>query len=96
MKLQSTYKGQSAGQILKTAKIETMQAGNVEITVAVDGRSAHAHLGSRTDGWGSTYADVLVIDAVYGLIARLLCGPRAVATLERLTAEAERQQRAAN
>ena len=95
-KVQTTYKGQTARQILNTANIATMQAGNVEIVVTVNGRPAHAQLGSRTDGWGGTIDDVLVITDVAGLITRLLCGGRAIRDLERLTADVERQQRILN
>lgn len=46
LKMQATYKGQTAGGILKTARIEKMQAGNWEVVVKTkDGQMHIAAIG---------------------------------------------------
>jgi hypothetical protein len=95
--MQNTYKGQSAAAILKTARIEEMRAGNVEIVVTLPGEgNIIAILGTRPDGWGGSVTDVLVLTDVNGMNVRLSTTKRSLARLEALHADCERQQRAVN
>ena len=100
--MQTTYRKQTAAAILKTARVEVMQAGNAEIVVDLPGykpsdkTSIIALLGTRQSPWGGTYRDVLVLTDVDGLNVRLSTTQRSLARLEVLHDECERIQRAEN
>jgi hypothetical protein len=86
-----TYKGKTAGSILKTAQVKEMRAGNFEIVVtAPDGADAVAMLGTRADGWGGTVEDVLVLTRSEGCIARVQASESAVRKLRALESQVNR------
>lgn len=88
--MQTTYKGQTAGGILKTAQVAQTKAGTFEIFVTTaDKQQAIAILGGRRDGWGGVAEDVLVLTEAAGCIARLSCSKRALQQLRSLTAKTE-------
>lgn len=67
-----TYLGQTAGGILKTARIVKMDAGNTEIVVTTkDGREHLASLGGRTGFDGGVICDAMILRNFDGLAAVL-------------------------
>ena len=85
--MQKSYKGRTAGGILKTAEVKKMQAGTYEIIVkAPDGHDAIAMLGERKSGWGGTVEDVLVLTRAEGCIARIVASDAAIRKLRALEA----------
>ena len=98
--MQTTYKGQTASAILKTARVEVMRAGNAEILVTLPHikTPAIALLGTRKSGWGDTIRDVLVLTEVENgqpeRNIRLSTTPRSLAKLVALHDECERVQAA--
>lgn len=86
--MQKTYKGQTAGGILRTAKAIKMQAGNSEIVVRDrDGEELFAALGDRPGFAGGLITDVLVLFTLDGVVARLSTSDKALARLAQLEAE---------
>lgn len=82
--MRATYKGRTAGGYLRTARVEEMRAGNVEVVVTVDNYDAHAILGRTDNGTPVvTFADAT------GPIVRLSLSARAEEKLERLTQQAD-------
>lgn len=80
-----TYLGQTAGGILKTARMQQMRAGNWEVVVTTrDGREHHAIQGGR-NGCGETIDDVLYLVDVSGTNAALLTSATAYANLRDLS-----------
>ena len=83
--MQNTYKGQSAGGILKTAKVVRMQAGNCEIGVKDrGGRELLAYLGEDLLIGGGVISDVLVLCNFDGVVARLNMSDRAYNKMRKL------------
>ena len=89
--MKTTYKGKTAGAILKTASVIKTQAGTTEIRVVLpDGQVAIAMCGERSDGFGGRVADVLVIANVDGIVARLSTSARAYNHLRQLEHAADK------
>ena len=83
--MKKTYKGQSAGGILKTAKVVRMQAGNYEIGVKDrGGRELLAYLGEDLLIGGGVITDVLVLCCSDGVVARLSMSDRAYNKMRKL------------
>ena len=86
--MQKTYKGQTAGGILKTAKVVRMQAGNYEIVVKDrDGCELIAFLGEDLLIGGGVISDVLVLCNFDGVVARLNMSDRAYNKMRELEKE---------
>lgn len=87
--MNNTYKGQTAGGILKTAKIVKIQAGNFGIIVKDrDGNEYHADLGERQSFGGGGVRDVLVLHNFDGVAARLTTSTKAYYKLVSLNTQA--------
>ena len=87
--MQNTFKGQTAGGILKSAAIVKMQAGNAEIVVKDrDGNEYQAFLGERPSFGGGTVRDVLVLTTFDGVKARLSTSTAAYDKLVALESQA--------
>jgi hypothetical protein len=88
--MQATYKGQTAGGIIKTAVIQKMAAGTWEVIVTTkDGQTHVANIGERNSGWGGTVADMLVLAQVDGITARLQMSGVALGKMECLIAKCD-------
>lgn len=86
--MQNTYKGQTAGGILKTAQVVEMQAGNWEIEVKDrDGVGLLAYIGDRPGFGGELISDVLVLCSFDGIVARLSMSDRAYNKMRELEEE---------
>lgn len=87
--MQTTYKGRTAGGILKTAQVALTRAGTAEVFVTLpDGHQAIAVLGCRGDGFGGEVNDVMVLRDIDGVIARLHTSEKALAQLKALETQA--------
>ena len=87
--MQKTIKGKTAGDILKTAKVVQMRAGNWEVVVS------HPHQCIATTGTG-TVSDVLILIDSDGLVARLEMSDAAMRKLAALELACEVKYSAKN
>lgn len=91
----TTYRGQTAAALLRTAHVAEMRAGNYEIVVTTkDGAQYVAMAGGRRNGWGEIeYPGVLVLEEAAGVVARLSLSARGKERLANLGAAIERAHR---
>jgi len=88
MSIVKTFKGKTAGGILKTAKVCEMRAGNYEVVVSHP-HECIAMIGARKDGFGGSVYDVLVLSDVNGVVARMEMSDKALARMESLKDECD-------
>jgi len=88
MSIVKTFKGKTAGGILKTAKVCEMRAGNHEVVVSHP-HECVATIGIRGNGWGGSVYDVLVLTDANGVVARLEMSDKALAIMESLESECD-------
>lgn len=84
-----TFHGQTFGGLLTTAKVCTMQAGNVEVIVTDrKGNEYHAMIGGRRNGWGEVIHDVVRLYDFDGTHAVLSASPSALRKMRALESKA--------
>lgn len=87
--MKKTYLGQTAGGILKTARVCKMAMGDKAIFVKTrDGRNYMARLGSRIGFAGGTIRDVMLLWDDSGIVAALETSSAAYQKMCRLEREA--------
>lgn len=88
--MQTTYLGQTAGGILKTANVYKTFGGVWEVFATTrDGLRHVAHIGGRRNGWGETIQDALYLCRADGVSATLRMSDRALARMRALEAQCE-------
>ena len=93
--MQNTFKGQTAGGLLKSAAIIETLAGTVEVVVKDrDGKEYQAQLGERPNFGGDTIRDVLVLRTFDGIAALLTTSTSACKKLVELNSKASKAAKA--